>query len=398
MRIFPLIAGLLAGLALPASAADLIGFWDTAPRHGGNSFNRLPPTPEYYQALSGYGAGWVRLSWDKWQTAQRDFLLGSADHYDGLVENDLRTLIISLDRAHAAGLKVVITPLSLPGMRWSQNNGDRFDDRLWQDKAWWAQSAAYWRDLAAALKDHPAVAGYNLINEPAPEKRGGLLEHAGAPAMHAWYAKAQGTARDLPAFYEQLVAAVREVDPHTPIMLDAGWYAAADSFEYWPKALNDSRLLYSVHMYEPYEATSAPNIKRATPYAYPGPAPFAGQSLAWNAQRVASYLQRPLAWAERAGVPRQRLVVGEFGCMRQLPGCRQYLEDVLTVLDRQQVHWAFYSFREDSWDGMDYELGSAKVPWRYWQAIDKGEPDPLPRQPTAEFEPILRRLAAPSAS
>uniref|UniRef100_A0A1I7ZIA3 MarR family transcriptional regulator n=1 Tax=Steinernema glaseri TaxID=37863 RepID=A0A1I7ZIA3_9BILA len=46
--------------------------------------------------------------------------------------------------------------------------------------------------------------------------------------------------------------------------------------------------------------------------------------------------------------------------MRRWAGCTAYLEDVLGTLDRQQVHWAFYSFREDSWDGMDYELGSAK--------------------------------------
>lgn len=58
----------------------------------------------------------------------------------------------------------------------------------------------------------------------------------------------------------------------------------------------------------------------------------------------------------------------------------------------QQLHWAFYSFREDSWDGMDYELGSAKVPWRYWQAIENAAPDPLPRKATAEFEPIRQRL------
>lgn len=32
----------------PAAAADLIGFWD-APRHGGNSFNRLPPDAAYFE-------------------------------------------------------------------------------------------------------------------------------------------------------------------------------------------------------------------------------------------------------------------------------------------------------------------------------------------------------------
>jgi len=374
-----------------AKAADLIEYWDT-PRHGGNSFNRLPPDQAYFQALKDYGATWVRLSYDKWQPAGRDFLLGDADGYKELATEDLLQLRKTLDAAHAAGLKVVIAPLSLPGMRWAQNNHDRFDDRLWQDKAWWTQSAAFWRDLAAALKDHPAIAAYNLINEPAPEKMGGLAEHAPAADMRTWYQQQQGSARDLPALYAQIIAAIREVDPSTPVMVDAGWYGAADAFAYWPGALADSRVLYSFHMYEPYEATSAPNMNRATPYAYPGSVKFAGQQQAWDRARVEAYLQSPLQWAQAHNVPARRLVAGEFGCMRRLPGCRQYLEDVLVTLDQANLHWAFYSFREDSWDGMDYELGSAPVPWAYWQAIEQGLADPIKRQVTPAFEPIRKRL------
>lgn len=387
-----MFASLLALASLPANAADLIDFWNS-PRHGGNSFNRLPPDRSYFQALSGYGATWVRLSYDKWKPQGRDFLLGDADAYKGLSPQDLAQLKTVLDNAHAAGLKVVIAPLSLPGMRWSQNNQGQFDDRLWRDKRYWTQAATFWHDLAQELKDHPAVAAYNLINEPAPERHGGLAEHAELQRMQQWYAGEQGGPRDLPALYRELVAAIREVDVTTPIMVDAGWYAAADAFGYWPTALPDRRVLYSVHMYEPYSATSAPNMARKQPIPYPGPAPFGGKRERWDGERVAAYLQKPLDWADAVGVPRSRLVVGEFGCMRRLAGCKQYLEDVLTVLDKQQLHWAFYSFREDNWDGMDYELGAAKVPWRYWQAIDKGEPDPLARQATAEFEPIRRRLA-----
>lgn len=393
-NLMTIIKFLLINLVLAAStlqAADLVTFWDS-PRHGGNSFNRLPPDLAYFQALRGYGATWVRLSYDKWPTRQRDFLLGDADGYLQLSQPDLATLVKALDAAHQAGLKVVIAPLSLPGLRWAQNNAGQFDDRGWQDKAWWVQAGLFWRDLAAALKDHPAVAGYNLINEPAPEKMGGLAEHANAMAMAQWYKQQEGTARDLPAFYRDLIAAVREVDGLTPIILDAGWYAAADALSYWPEPMADAGVLYSYHMYEPYHFTSAPNMARATPYGYPGTVPYAGQQQRWDGSRIAGYLNDPVAWAQRLGIARNRLMVGEFGCMRRLAGCRQYLEDVLQTLDGQGVHWAFYSFREDSWDGMDYELGSAPVPWRYWQAIDAGQPDPIPRRPTPQLEPISRRL------
>ncbi len=201
--------------------------------------------------MRSYGATWVRLSYDKWKPQKRDFLVGDADHYEGLMRDDLATLKAALDRADKAGLKVVIAPLSLPGMRWAQNNGNTFDGRLWQDKRYWEESAAFWRDLAAALKDHPAVAAYNIVNEPAPEKQNGLAEHADPRQMEAWHAKTMGTAADLPAFYETIVKAIREADPVTPVMVDAGWYAAADAFSYWPAPLSDARILYSFHMYEP---------------------------------------------------------------------------------------------------------------------------------------------------
>ncbi|WP_202820842.1 cellulase family glycosylhydrolase [Pseudomonas sp. Lz4W] len=382
---------LLGVLSGAAGAADMIAFWDK-PERGGNSFNRLPPDQAYFDALQDYGASWVRLSYDKWQPAERDYLIGNADQYQGLVAKDLQQLKTTLDRAHAAGLKVVITPLSLPGMRWAQNNGDRFDDRLWQDKQFWTQSAAFWRDLAAVLKEHPAVAAYNLINEPAPEKQAGLAEHADAAKMRDWYEKQVGSARDLPGFYQTLISAIREVDSLTPIMVDAGWYGAADAFSYWPAPLADSRVLYSFHMYEPYAATSAPNLQRARPYTYPGLVPFAAGMQKWDPNRVRSYLQLPLDWAAQHAIPANRMVAGEFGCMRKLPGCQQYLEDVLSALEAARVHWAFYSFREDSWDGMDYELGSANVPWAYWKAAEDGQPDPVKRSATAEFEPISKRL------
>ncbi|WP_235972492.1 glycoside hydrolase family 5 protein [Pseudomonas paraversuta] len=382
---------LLGVLSGAAGAADMIAFWDK-PERGGNSFNRLPPDQAYFDALQDYGASWVRLSYDKWQPAERDYLIGNADQYQGLVAKDLQQLKTTLDRAHAAGLKVVITPLSLPGMRWAQNNGDRFDDRLWQDKQFWTQSAAFWRDLAAVLKEHPAVAAYNLINEPAPEKQAGLAEHADAAKMRDWYEKQVGSARDLPGFYQTLISAIREVDPLTPIMVDAGWYGAADAFSYWPAPLADSRVLYSFHMYEPYAATSAPNLQRARPYTYPGLVPFAAGMQKWDPNRVRSYLQLPLDWAAQHAIPANRMVAGEFGCMRKLPGCQQYLEDVLSALEAARVHWAFYSFREDSWDGMDYEQGSANVPWAYWKAAEDGQPDPVKRSATAEFEPISKRL------
>ena len=393
MRRFLLVLAAVTALQTPAFGADLLAFWDT-PRHGSNCFNEAPPDAEYFRALRGYGATWVRVAFSKWKssTGKRDFLFGNLDDYRTLVPEDLATLRAVLDRAHAAGLKVVLAPLELPGARWTQLNDGKFDDRLWSEPRFAAQAAAAWRDIAAALQDHPAIAAYNLVNEPVPERRGGLEEHSPTEAMLAWYAQHRRTPRDLPALYEKLVAAVRAVDAHTPIMLDAGFYGAADGFNYWPGPLKDARLLYAFHMYEPWAVTSSPNMKLETPRRYPGMAPFGAAESHWDAARVAAYLQQPIDWAKRHGVPVSRMVAAEFGCMRRWVDCPRYLEDVLAALEADGVHWAFYSFRE-SWDGMDYELGANKLPWQYWQAQEQGKPFKLNRGPNPVFEPIQRRLA-----
>lgn len=42
-----------------------------------------------------------------------------------------------------------------------------------------------------------------------------------------------------------------------------------------------------------------------------------------------------------------------------------------TYLFREQnSHFAFYAFRQDVGEGMDYELGDQKLTWRYWKAIE----------------------------
>ncbi|MFT4075150.1 MAG: cellulase family glycosylhydrolase [Asticcacaulis sp.] len=385
-RLFALpafVAAFLAALALclaaPVHAATPITFWDT-PQYGGNSFNEAVPDEAYFRALKATGATWVRLTFSKWKGEGRDFLIGNADDYKGIPASDLATLIKCLDAAESAGIKVVIVPLSLPGDRWSQQNGNKTDDRLWNDPKYWDQSTAFWRDLATALKNHPAVAGYNLINEPTPEKGLGLDEHANPAVRQAWYAKYKGTTHDLPDFYEQLIKAVRSVDPVTPIMVDGGWYANAWSFSYWPTRLSDDKVLYAFHMYEPYEATSAPNLKRQPQLRYPGTqAWLGGEKVSWDKAVMQRYLAGPFDWAKAHDVPANRMVAAEYGCVRQWVDCGAYLGDVLDTLNSYHAHWAFYGFREDGWDAMDYELSPEVTQGQFYYLREQGKADKLKR-------------------
>jgi len=380
------------------SSSKKIEFWDVQ-RKGANYFN-VTPEEQWFKAAHELGIDWVRMTYDKWKGQRRDFLIGDTNNFTGIIQEDLERLIQTLDWADKYNIKVVIAPLGLPGNRWVQNNDNRRDLRLWNDQKYWRQAADFWRDLAASLKDHPAVYAYNILNEPIPEMKTGLPEHGPASRYATWYKKYRGTSHDLPAFYETVIAAIRQVDSEIPIMLDAGWYAQPAAFVYWPK-IGDDKLFYSFHMYEPYQFTNHKNFRKEHNYVYPGTIPYAGEDVHWNKQQIENYLSPFCEWAKVRKIPSNRLVCGEFGCYRRNQGCKEYLTDVIAVLNSHGLHWAFYSFREDEWDGYDYEIGSGGLGAAYWQAKEAGQNPEVPRRDNPLFSVIKREFSpgkAPTVS
>lgn len=94
----------------------------------------------------------------------------------------------------------------------------------------------------------------------------------------------------------------------------------------------------------------------------------------WSKANIEQMVQPVVAWAAKNKIPSSRIVVEEFGGDRRVEGIQQYFEDLISVLNEKGWHWAFYSFRSSDWDGMDYELGTKKLRWKYWQEREKGTP------------------------
>ncbi len=381
---------LLLFLSNISVANEKMDFWNTQ-RKGANCFN-VVSQEQWFKDAHELGLEWVRMTYGKWKGAQRDFLMGDAGFFKGIVKEDLAKLIQTLDWAEKYGVKVVVTPLCLPGNRWIQNNNNQRDLRLWNDKAFWKQAADFWSELAAVLKDHPAVYAYNILNEPIAEMKTGISEQSPASRYLEWYKEYKGTSHDLPAFYETVISEIRKVDSLTPIMVDGGWYGHPNAFSYWPK-LNDDKVLYSFHMYEPYSFTNHKNFFEEHNLIYPGKISFAGKKVDWNKKQIENHFSTFFAWAKDKNIPLNRLVCGEFGCYRRNQGCQDYLEDVLTVLNSHNLHWAFYSFREDEWDGYDYEVGTVGLGEEYWKAKDKGENPKVPRHDNPLFDVIKREFS-----
>jgi len=70
-------------------------------------------------------------------------------------------------------------------------------------------------------------------------------------------------------------------------------------------------------------------------------------------------------WQKQNNIPSNRIIAEEFGCHRTNCGAAEYLSDLIHIFNAQEWHWAFYSFREDTWDGMDYEIGDQPLAPRF---------------------------------
>jgi hypothetical protein len=353
------------------------------------------PTEEWFRDAKKIKVKWVRLVYDKWDTEERDFLLGDADNYQGLIQKDLNKLKQVLLWADKYDLRIVITPLSLPGCRWSQNNNNQHDSRIWNDYKYQEAAIRFWADLAGELRNYDCIVAYDIINEPYPEIKTGLKEQTtvgDAKRFPAWYAQYKDTPHDLYNFYNRIIQSIRQVDSDTPIMVESGFYSQPPSYCEFPDKLPDDKILYSVHIYEPYAFTSNGNLRNGAQYTYPGNVPFGDGIVLWNKNTMLRYFEPFEHWIKTHTIPLNKIVVSEFGCMRRNPGAVHYLEDMISILEDKKYHWAFYAFREDGWDGYDYEIGTRALPWSYWQARERGEFPPPPRENNPLFDIIKKRL------
>lgn len=374
-RLILLLGAICIASASMAQTNPKLAFWDEqrkgANGDGGAIHDAGTNPEEWFSAAAEAGIEYVRLTVANWKSVGKDFLMGDADQFTKLVPEDLAYLKQVLAVAQRHDVKVVLCMFQIPGARWRQLNDMKRDFRIWTDEAYQEQAIAYWEQLAEELKDNPAIVGYNVLNEPHPSWKD-HPEAEGQEGFERWLQEIEGTTADLNLFYRKIVQRIRKVDSQTPIMLDAWQYASIEGFPYL-QPLEDEAILYAFHFYGRWTyATFRVNKGK---FSYPNKMPSSeeGKTEIWRKDRMAQELAPVFRWAEEHQVPLNRVVAAEFGVDRRVGGAEQFLHDTIEALNAKSLHWAFYSFRSATWDGMDYELGTDKLGWKYWQAVEAGK-------------------------
>ena len=132
----------------------------------------------------------------------------------------------------AQGIYVIFDMHGAPGGQTGQNIDDSANDQpeLFQEPKFQDQLVELWKAIARRYQAEPAVAGYDLLNEPLPGRTGAAKAH-----------KAQ-----LEPLYKRITQAIRKIDAkHIIIVEGVDW---ANDWSVFSKPF-DKNLIYQFHYY-----------------------------------------------------------------------------------------------------------------------------------------------------
>ena len=131
-----------------------------------------------------------------------------------------------------SGIYVIIDMHAAPGGQTGQNIDDSINDepRLFMDPRNQDRLVALWVKIATRYKDEPAVAAYDLLNEPLPERTGAAGKYK----------------NELEPLYKRITQAIRAVDKKHMITVEgANW---ANDWSVFSEPFDDN-LVYQFHFY-----------------------------------------------------------------------------------------------------------------------------------------------------
>ena len=243
--------------------------------------------------------------------------------YWSWVDSRLDNLVDVLEWAHARGMKICIDLHSFPGgLRASDRETNMFFDEKWADAF-----VETWLRIVSRVKGHPAIYGYDLINEP--------KQTTFAPITY-WEVQ------------RRAAEAIRAIDPDTAIVVESNMAASPGTFRYLSPLAMDN-VIYQIHVYGPMAFTHqgvASNMRKQK-----GQIPFwPDPSQGWTRDYLRKAVKQARLFQEKH---KCRIYVGEFSAVGYAPGADQWIRDAISVFEEYGWDWTYHAFRE--WAGWSVE-------------------------------------------
>ncbi len=343
----------------PARPEDKMSLWTNTQLRGANIWQRIvvpdldgpeflgdgyigpPYTQADFNELAALGANYVNFSHPGLFTERPPYVL------DEQVQANLDHMI---EMAANADLFVVVTFRTGPGRSdftfYRDGAGDWFDSDLliesvWNDPA--AQDAwvEMWRYTAERYRDNPVVVGYDLMCEPnANDVALGLYD------PQEFYPQYAGSLYDWNQFYPRIVAGIREADGETPILVSGMGWGAVRWLPYL-QVVDDPRIVYAAHQYEPQEGYTHQDPPPAR-NAYPGrfDLDWDGQPDVFDRAWLEGFLSTLSDFQQEQGVP---VAVNEFGVIRWVPGAADFMRDEMDIFETFGINYALWVWNPPAW-------------------------------------------------
>lgn len=269
------------------------------------------------------------------------------EEYDAWIDSECKRLDKMLPLCRKYGLAVCLDLHTSPGGRDQASNGRMFEHKEYQDAF-----IATWIKLVKKYKDEPAIWGYDLLNEPTETK---IPEGKG---ILNW--------RDLA---EKTGKIIRKIDPVKPIIIEPAPWGGPNPLDFF-EPVDVSNVVYSVHMYTPFQFTHQGVNKSPIKFEYPGKI----NNIYWDKDRLRKALRPAIEFCEDYGV---QMYVGEFSAIRWAPNdsAYRYLRDVIEIFEEYEWDWAYHAFRE----------------WSGWSVEHTGDPDHEQRPESSTNRELLLR-------
>lgn len=316
--------------------------------------------PDKIAALHAQGFDFLRLPFDPAPLLR----LGPGPAQDALIDQ----IVATVDQVHAAGLKAIVDMHSIPrpGEDWGT-------DSIVGDPTLFAAHVALVGKVATRLNGmDPDRTAIEVLNEPTGDCDA-IWQNAG-PRL--W-----------PDQLKRLHAAARAGAPDLPIVVSGACWGGIEGLEDLGTDLPlDDNLLFSFHSYDPFLFSHQAASWTGGPTGFFSDVPYpperiddalaqtlvtaaeararaAGSTIAPAelAQTMADYrsggraivgadIRRAAAWADSHGIPRHRLLLGEFGAMREdmsgrrfsQPDRASFLADKREAAEAQGIGWSVW--------------------------------------------------------
>ncbi len=262
--------------------------------------------------------------------------------YWAWVDSRLDNLAEVLAWAQARGMKICVDLHSFPG---GLRAGDRDSNMLYDEK--WAEAfVETWRRIATRFNGHPALYGYDLVNEP--------KQTSFAPISY-W------------EIQRRAAEAVRAIDPVTPIVVESNMAASPGAFRYLSPLAMDN-VIYQIHFYGPMAFTHqgvATNARRQN-----GKIPFwPDPSKGWNRDYIRRSVEQVRLFQKKH---KCRIYVGEFSAVGYAPGADVWMRDAIAVFEEYGWDWTYHAFREWAGWSVEHEANNpdAEHPDKYHRVDD----------------------------